>query len=214
MDREDVADLFREFGPVSVRRVFSGFGVYADEVCFSLYLRGELYLKADAETAPRFAAEGSTPFSYAQARSGKVIVVNSYWRLPERLYDDPEELAQWARIALGVARAGAVVKARRTSKAGAKAGSKPDPKSARESKIKPEIKSKTQSKTKSKTKTKTKTKPKVGATNKTKRAKAKPKASRMAVAKGRRPVKRAARKGLGQSTRAANAKKARTRSRR
>ncbi|MBI1205206.1 MAG: hypothetical protein GC182_22095 [Rhodopseudomonas sp.] len=122
MDREDVAELFREFGPVSVRRVFSGFGVYADEVCFSLYLRGELYLRADAATAPRFAAEGSTPFSYAQARSGKVIVVNSYWRLPERLYDDPEDLAQWARIALGVARSTAAKKTRPARKADAGSG--------------------------------------------------------------------------------------------
>jgi hypothetical protein len=28
----------------------------------------------------------------------------SYWRLPDRLYDDPDELAAWARAALAVAR--------------------------------------------------------------------------------------------------------------
>lgn len=110
MDREDIAELFSAFGPVSIRRVFSGFGVYADDVCFSLFLRGELYLKADATTVPRFVAEGSSPFSYSQARSGKVIVVNSYWRLPDRLYDDPDDLAQWARVSLGVARATAGAK--------------------------------------------------------------------------------------------------------
>lgn len=122
MDREDVAELFAAFGSVSVRRVFSGFGVYADDICFSLFLGGELYLKADETTAPRFAAEGSSPFRYAQAKSGKVIVVNSYWRLPERLYDDPDELAQWARIALDVARAKTIAK--RSKKPAAPGGKK------------------------------------------------------------------------------------------
>jgi len=116
MDREAIAELFAAFGPVSVRRMFSGFGLYAEDVCFSLFLRGELYLKADETTAPRFAAEGSRPFSYTQTRSGKIVVVNSYWRLPDRLYDDPEELAQWARQALAVARQRAAQKSKTKKK--------------------------------------------------------------------------------------------------
>jgi DNA transformation protein and related proteins len=103
VDRDDIAELFAGFGPVSVRRMFSGFGLYADEVCFSLFLRGELYFKTDEITAPRFAAEGSAPFSYTQTRSGKVVTVNSFWRLPERLYDDPEELAEWTKAAVAAA---------------------------------------------------------------------------------------------------------------
>ena len=42
-------------------------------------------------TAPRYEAEGAKPFSYTT--SGKTVVVQSYRVLPERLYDDPEELA-------------------------------------------------------------------------------------------------------------------------
>ena len=103
MDREGIAELFAAFGPVSIRRMFSGFGLYADDVCFSLFLRGELYFKADDKTAPGFAQEGSRPFSYTQTRTGKVITVNSFWRLPERLYDDPDELADWARAAVAAA---------------------------------------------------------------------------------------------------------------
>ena len=103
MDREDIAELFVAFGPVSVRRMFSGFGLYADDVCFSLFLRGELYFKADETTVPRFAEEGCRPFSYTQTRTGKVVTVNSFWRLPERLYDDPDELAEWTRAAVTVA---------------------------------------------------------------------------------------------------------------
>jgi DNA transformation protein len=101
MDRETAAELFSAFGAVDVRRMFSGFGVYADDICFALYLRGELYLKADETTIPRFVAEGCEPFSYATR--AKTVSVNSYWRMPARLYDEPEELADWARAAVAVA---------------------------------------------------------------------------------------------------------------
>ena len=103
MDRDSIAELFTAFGPVNVKRMFSGFGVYADDVCFGLFLRGEFYFKVDATTIPQFESEGSRPFAYTQPSSGKTVVVNSFWRLPERLYDDQDELAAWARAALAVA---------------------------------------------------------------------------------------------------------------
>lgn len=105
MDREDIAELFSPYGPVSIKRMFSGFGLYAEDVCFAVFLRGELFIKTDPSTIPRFEAEGSTPFSYSQTKSGKVIVVNSFWRLPERLYDEPDELVGWTREAVRAAHA-------------------------------------------------------------------------------------------------------------
>ena len=116
MDREAIAELFAAFGPVSVRLMFSGFGLYADGACFSLYLRGELYFKADEATVPRFAQAGSQPFSYTQTRSGKVVTVNSFWRLPERLYDEPEELAEWTRAAVAAAQRQKLAKRARAKK--------------------------------------------------------------------------------------------------
>jgi DNA transformation protein len=101
MDRETAAELFSAFGAVDVRRMFSGFGIYADDVCFALYLRGEFYLKADETTIPRFLAEGSEHFSYSTR--AKTVSVKSWWRVPIRLYDEPEELADWARQAVAVA---------------------------------------------------------------------------------------------------------------
>src|SRR5467141_3033956 len=95
MDRDFLIDLFAEFGPVTLRRMFSGFGISADGTNFALALRGGLYLRADDQTIPRFEAEGSKPFQY-QTRA-KTVTVGSYWQLPERLYDDPEELTGWAR---------------------------------------------------------------------------------------------------------------------
>jgi DNA transformation protein len=64
MDRDFLIDLFADFGPVTIRRMFSGFGISADGTNFALALRGGLYFRADGETIPRFEAEGSQPFQY------------------------------------------------------------------------------------------------------------------------------------------------------
>src|SRR5882757_1326952 len=101
MDRDFLIDLFADFGPVTIRRMFSGFGISADGTNFALALRSGLYFRADAQTIPRFEAEGSKPFQY-QTRT-KTVTVASYWELPARLFDDPEELTGWAGAALAAA---------------------------------------------------------------------------------------------------------------
>jgi DNA transformation protein and related proteins len=108
MDRDFLIDLFSDFGPVTIRRMFSGFGISADGTNFALALRAGLFLRADEETIPRFVAEGCQPFQY-QTRS-KTVIVNSYWQLPARLFDDSEELAEWARAALAAAQRAAIKK--------------------------------------------------------------------------------------------------------
>jgi DNA transformation protein len=109
MDRDFLIDLFAAFGPVTICRMFSGFGISVDGVTFALALREAIFLRADPTDKPRFEAEGSTPFQY-QTRA-RTVTVGSYWRLPERLYDDPDELAGWARAALAAAERAALIKA-------------------------------------------------------------------------------------------------------
>src|SRR6185295_7567804 len=108
MDRDFLIDLFSHFGPVTIRRMFSGFGISADGTNFALALRSGLYFRADAQTIPRFEAEGSKPFQY-QTRT-RTVTVASYWELPARLFDDPEELTGWARAALAAAERAALAK--------------------------------------------------------------------------------------------------------
>src|SRR3984893_11430110 len=108
MDRDFLIDLFSDFGPVAIRRMFSGFGISADGTNFALALRAGLYFRAYEETIPQFEAEGSKPFQY-QTRA-KTVTVNSYWQLPARLFDDPEELSGWARAALSAAQRAALRK--------------------------------------------------------------------------------------------------------
>jgi DNA transformation protein len=100
-DAESVAELFRSLGPVRRRRMFGGCGVYAGEIMFALEAGGVFFLKSDESTRAAFEAEGCGPFSY-QTRQGR-RTATSYWRIPDRLLDDPDELAAWARRAIEVA---------------------------------------------------------------------------------------------------------------
>jgi DNA transformation protein len=81
---------------------------------FALIDDGVIFLKADAATIPNFERENSVPFSYSTKHGSRTL--SSYWRLPERLYDEPEELAQWAAAALAAAQAGAKLRPRRAAR--------------------------------------------------------------------------------------------------
>jgi DNA transformation protein and related proteins len=109
-DIERLKDLFSTFGPISIRRMFGGAGIFAEGTMFALVADGELYFKADAETMPAFRAAGVGPFVYA-AKGRRVVM--SYWRVPDRLLDDQEEFAQWARAAFRTAQRAATMRPRR-----------------------------------------------------------------------------------------------------
>ena len=112
-DPDHLAELFAGLGPVAVRRMFSGSGIFADGLMIALVVRGVIYLKADADSIPEFEREGLGPFSY-QKKNG-THTLKSYWRIPERLYDEPDELADWARRAWAAARRASDRKSKRTA---------------------------------------------------------------------------------------------------
>jgi DNA transformation protein len=98
MENDAIADLFSGLGPVSIRRLFGGKGIYFDGVIVAIVLRGELMLKADAASAPDFAAAGARQWTYTGSRHGKLVAM-PYWTVPDSAVDDPEEFASWARKA-------------------------------------------------------------------------------------------------------------------
>lgn len=102
MDADRIVEMFVAFGPVNVRRMFGGIGIYADGTMFALAHEGLIYLKVDDGNRGDFEREGMSPFAYT-AKNGKRAVM-SYWRLPDALYDEPEDLARWAARALDAAR--------------------------------------------------------------------------------------------------------------
>jgi DNA transformation protein len=98
---DDIRELFAAFGTVTVRRLFGGAGIYAGDTMFALVHDGVIYLKVDAHNAAAFERENLAPFTYT-TRNGK-RGVTSYRRMPDRLCDDPDGLASWAREALAAA---------------------------------------------------------------------------------------------------------------
>jgi DNA transformation protein and related proteins len=99
---EFVKDQMAPLGPIVSRRMFSGAGIYCDGVIFALILRDVLYFKVDDGNRRDYEAEGSSPFSYSSR--GRTVEIGAYWRAPERLFDDPDEMVHWARAALAAAR--------------------------------------------------------------------------------------------------------------
>lgn len=96
MIHESLAPL----GALSARRMFGGASLYCDGILFALVDDDVLYLKADASSKARFESEGLGPFTY-EGQTGPVAM--SYWRAPERLYDEPDEFLDFAREAISVA---------------------------------------------------------------------------------------------------------------
>jgi DNA transformation protein len=94
-------ELLDPLGVIRFRRMFGGMGIYAGELMFGLVIDEVLYFKTDATTQPDYSAEGCGPFIYAR-KDGRQVSI-SYWRVPERLLDEPEELLSWGRAAHGVA---------------------------------------------------------------------------------------------------------------
>ena len=115
MDAEVIRDIFRSLGPVHIRRMFGGQGIYQDEVMFALVVSDELYLKVDDESVGFFRDLGLRPFAY-ETRDGRKSIM-SYWLMPESALDDPDEAAELGAMALRVALRARSAKTRKSAKA-------------------------------------------------------------------------------------------------
>lgn len=96
MRDDDIAESFASLGPVTIRRMFSGKGVYVGGVIVAIEYSGELRLKADSTSAPEFAAAGATQWTYHGHRGA---VLMPYWSIPHEAYDDLYLMAHFVRLA-------------------------------------------------------------------------------------------------------------------
>ncbi|MCJ8143249.1 TfoX/Sxy family protein [Ancylobacter sp. A5.8] len=107
MDAAAIEDAFAAFGPVRVRAMFGGSGIYADGLMIAICVDGQIYLKADPALAQSLREAGGHAFTYE--KQGKPVTMG-FWSLPESALDDGDELASLAARALSVARAAAVAR--------------------------------------------------------------------------------------------------------
>ncbi len=111
-------DLFAPFGKIAVRRMFGAEGLFRDGLMFGIVYQERIYLKTGEKNRQAFIAEGAGPLYYRFKNAEGVLT--SYYELPDRLYDDPDELAQWARAAFAVARQSPTAKKKQKSATSAK----------------------------------------------------------------------------------------------
>ena len=97
---ENIKELFVLFGPVNVRRMFGGYGIFHDGLMFGLVADEVLYLKADGKSSGEFETRGLGQFGYE--KNSKIINM-SYYMAPEEIFDDPEEAKVWASLAFDAA---------------------------------------------------------------------------------------------------------------
>jgi DNA transformation protein len=91
-----IVDLFRAFGPVEVRRMFAGYGLFREGLMFALIYDETLYLKVDDESLADFINRGLPQFEYQ--RQGRLVGL-SYYQAPESVLEDSAEAAAWSRRA-------------------------------------------------------------------------------------------------------------------
>jgi DNA transformation protein len=108
------AELLREqlapLGRISMRRMFGKTGVFCEAVMFGMVTEDTLYFRVDDLNRATFKeAECSPPLNYV--KQGQTIDL-AFWRVPERLIDEPDELVIWARAALAAAHRVAASRAR------------------------------------------------------------------------------------------------------
>ncbi|MBB4290197.1 DNA transformation protein [Rhizobium leguminosarum] len=97
MDNAGIEEMFQGLGPVTVKRMFGGKGIYHLGRIIALEVRDEMLLKADETSAPEFVAAGATQWTY-EGKKGKPVKM-PYWSIPDEAYDDPDLMAKWVRLA-------------------------------------------------------------------------------------------------------------------
>jgi len=91
-----MVELMAGFAPVQARPMFGGYGIYWQGLMFALIAQEQLYFKCDAQSEAAFASRGLARFTYD---SPSRTVSLPYCAAPAEVYDEPEQMATWARMA-------------------------------------------------------------------------------------------------------------------
>ena len=103
---DSFADFLREqlapLGHITLRRMFGKTGVFCNGLMLGMVTDNTLYFRVDDHNRTIFnEAASSPPLNYK--KQGRAIDL-AFWRAPERLFDEPDELVRWGQAALAAAR--------------------------------------------------------------------------------------------------------------
>jgi len=97
MKKSEIEDMFSVLGPVTIKPMFGGKGIYHKGNIIAVEFQGDILLKADTTTAPAFEAAGATQWAY-DGRNGKPVNM-PYWSIPAEAFDDSGIMARWVKLA-------------------------------------------------------------------------------------------------------------------
>ena len=98
---EFLRDQLAPLGRIALRRMFGKTGLFCDGLMLGIVSEDTLYFRVDEQNRAAFKeAEAHPPLNYK--KQGATIDL-AFWRAPERLLDEPDELIAWARKALEAA---------------------------------------------------------------------------------------------------------------
>jgi DNA transformation protein and related proteins len=98
--QEFLHDQLALFGPIGIRRMFGGAGVFRDGLMFGLVVDETLYLKAGDTNREDFERAGLKPFTYMRKSKPASL---GYYEVPPDVLEDPQEMRDWAEKAFAVA---------------------------------------------------------------------------------------------------------------
>jgi DNA transformation protein len=107
-----LCDQLAPLGYVTMRRMFGKTGVFCEGVMFAMVTEDVLYFRVDSENRATFKEAESFP-SLNYVKKGQTIDL-SFWRVPDRLFDDDDGLIAWAQAALAAAHRVAAKRTKRT----------------------------------------------------------------------------------------------------
>ena len=94
--KEFVLDQLRLLERVDCRAMFGGFGLYREGIFFGIIAKGRLYFKTSKATVSDYIEWDMKPFQPNPRQTLK-----NYYEVPAEILEDKDQLADWARKAVG-----------------------------------------------------------------------------------------------------------------
>ena len=96
-----VVETMRDFGPVTAKSMFGGWGLYHAGLFFALIADDTLYLKVDEDNLREFESAGLAPFVYVTKDGDRMTM--AYRQAPAEALESPAAMMAWARSGYGAA---------------------------------------------------------------------------------------------------------------